>query len=226
MALVDRGIVWGGSTRELSDESIYERIGQLERERGKGISRLSATPYPSNPATLTRIGGEWLKQNNYKNWNDTQAKMMGYKVSLWDQVNDFPRKPFPAFTPLMNPDGTPQPEPDHIAKLRKAHKETTSRLTRDRAEALNAFATTGVPGEEEGLGLTKADPVEIDKEKDAEEYTNKLLDRVRGKGLVEYTQPPAPKGMHWELVREKGKPRGLPFRKGKDARRWTGGNPG
>ena len=89
-----------------------------------------------------------------------------------------------------------------------------TRLKHDRKVALTAFASVGRPGEEEGLGLVQMSD-HLSGSEDVP-YLDGALDRQRRKLVGERdTQPVV------QSARKK-RPRGKPFARGHDPRRWLG----
>jgi hypothetical protein len=198
---------WSRGAPEVSDKGLVESSKQLLRGLDKGglydNNRGEYLPEPD-----PRLGREWLTKHHFQNADgreptEQQSATMGLKIRAWDFHNDYPRPRFPQVHPLLYPDGTPQPEPEHITVQRTRYTETVERLRSDRLKDLTTFATTG-SDIEEGLGLVqvKADPVTEQTTLEASiEYRDKTLG-----GL-----DPLPQ-----------RTRGKPFGKGFDPRRWKG----
>jgi len=89
------------------------------------------------------------------------------------------------------------------------HEDYAARLKRWR-QARDSWLADYVLTEHGLVPTPKIEATPVDKDADAEAYTNKLLDRVHGKELPEYQLGPAPPGRHWSLVEDEPvkKPRG------------------
>lgn len=156
---------------------------------------------------LGSTGSAWLEAHGFTGDVD-QCRGVGYALMVYELSNASPGRIVRASVNMANGEVESVVEDNYPARIKRW---TDSRDAWVKTEVLPQHGLRAIPKPE-----PVTEDIPITEERD------RVFERVKGKGLQEYSERPAPPGHKWVLQSEikKGKPRGLPFRKGKDARRY------
>jgi hypothetical protein len=211
---------------------------------GHGRRRTTPNPYfnSDESSSFEGLGIGWLTSHNYVWHRPDQAYGVGWALAHWLEINGKPGRVAQAQY-RVDKKGLPEEiiEWDERSnQIRRADwtkakdayvKEHIEReyvyqpCKQNEHKGYEALA----PDPDGGMGMVQQQcscvlprpaVIPVNDESSAISQRDAVFAKVSGKGLPDYEARPAPPGHKWVLEREKGKPRGLPFRKGKDARRY------